>query len=323
MRKNGFRFKQGDKYGPLRERANIGFLRLKHIRNKVINRLSDNPLEEIYLDESYVHQYYASDWSWYHDEDGDGINHSIGKGHRYIIVAAGGAKGWVAGSQLVFRASDSKSEDYHTNMNNTVFIKWFTEMLLPNLRGPSLLIMDNASYHSCKQYNLNTMSKDELRDLLLDYKDKDSSIQYSNEWKKDELKSKLMPLVPKSSIIEELAEQKGHRVLWLPPYHPELNPIERMWGVAKQHVASTYNNKSDKIQLIDRMKAGLDKCTPRVWTGTVNRTMKSEKMLLGGEDEYAGMCRIIKQGQNQVHPPPADTESDSDSDMDMDSDIRH
>jgi transposase len=29
----------------------------------------------------------------------------------------------------------------------------------------------------------------------------------------------------------------GHVALHLPPYHPELNPIEKMWAVVKNWVA--------------------------------------------------------------------------------------
>lgn len=33
-------------------------------------------------------------------------------------------------------------------MNEGNFLKWFEEQLLPSLEEPSLIIMDNASYHS-------------------------------------------------------------------------------------------------------------------------------------------------------------------------------
>jgi hypothetical protein len=35
-----------------------------------------------------------------------------------------------------------------------------------------------------------------------------------------------------------LLSQYGHTVLRLPPYHPELNPIEKIWEQVKQWVAS-------------------------------------------------------------------------------------
>ena len=34
--------------------------------------------------------------------------------------------------------------------------------------------------------------------------------------------------------VEHFLHQKGHRVLFIPKYHCELNPIERVWGEAKR-----------------------------------------------------------------------------------------
>ena len=34
--------------------------------------------------------------------------------------------------------------------------------------------------------------------------------------------------------VESIASSFGHRVIFLPPYSPELNPIERCWAVLKK-----------------------------------------------------------------------------------------
>lgn len=39
------------------------------------------------------------------------------------------------------------------------------------------------------------------------------------------------------SEIERLARGKGHEVLFLPPYHPQLSPIELAWGRVKEYAA--------------------------------------------------------------------------------------
>jgi len=36
------------------------------------------------------------------------------------------------------------------------------------------------------------------------------------------------------SDIESIAEKAGHKVLWLPAYSPDLNPIERYWAKLKK-----------------------------------------------------------------------------------------
>ena len=37
----------------------------------------------------------------------------------------------------------------------------------------------------------------------------------------------------KSSEIADLLKKNGHRILWLPPYSPDLNPIEHKWAWIK------------------------------------------------------------------------------------------
>lgn len=42
----------------------------------------------------------------------------------------------------------------------------------------------------------------------------------------------------KTFIINEIITSKGFDILRLPPYHPELNPIEKIWGILKNNVTS-------------------------------------------------------------------------------------
>lgn len=57
----------------------------------------------------------------------------MSKCQRYIIVHSGGDTGFVENALLVFK-SNSKSGDYHNDMNNVNFKKWLNEKLLPNLK---------------------------------------------------------------------------------------------------------------------------------------------------------------------------------------------
>ena len=38
----------------------------------------------------------------------------------------------------------------------------------------------------------------------------------------------------KNKRIKKLLNRYGHRILWLPPYSPDLNPIERKWAEIKK-----------------------------------------------------------------------------------------
>ncbi|MGP9513944.1 transposase [Psychrobacter sp. AOP29-E1-7] len=37
----------------------------------------------------------------------------------------------------------------------------------------------------------------------------------------------------KNKRIQKLINRYSHRTLWLPPYSPDLNPIEKKWAQAK------------------------------------------------------------------------------------------
>ena len=71
----------------------------------------------------------------------------------------------------------------------------------------------------------------------------------------------LLPKVPSSSVIVmdnatfhkrkdmiEAIEEKGHTLEFLPPYSPDLNPIEHKWFVAKAF------RKRNKVSVADTFK---------------------------------------------------------------------
>ena len=46
-----------------------------------------------------------------------------------------------------------------------------------------------------------------------------------------------------SEEIVRLIESKGAKIIYLPPYSPDLNPIELMFGIYKQMLKKNYNEK--------------------------------------------------------------------------------
>lgn len=55
----------------------------------------------------------------------------------------------------------------------------------------------------------------------------------------------------RGSVVRQLIESAGARLLYLPPYSPDLNPIEEMWSKVKQHLRSVAPRSPDG--LIDAM----------------------------------------------------------------------
>lgn len=49
--------------------------------------------------------------------------------------------------------------------------------------------------------------------------------------------------------IEEMISKRGYRSIYLPPYFPELNPIENFWSTMKSYVKRTKFNDTDDLKM--------------------------------------------------------------------------
>ncbi|XP_071124012.1 CARD- and ANK-domain containing inflammasome adapter protein-like [Mytilus edulis] len=80
--------------------------------------------------------------------EGSGRSLPSGKGTRLIILDAGSSQeGLIPGVGLIFESKTSSS-DYHDEMNSEHFTEWFRDTLIPRLTPQSVVVMDNAPYHS-------------------------------------------------------------------------------------------------------------------------------------------------------------------------------
>ncbi len=117
------------------------------------NRKEGRP--QIYLDETWLNSHAAQERLWV-DVDGSGGWRRSGKCQRLIIVNAGSSIGWVPRADLVFRTK-GKTADYHDEMNSDHFLEWFEQQPLLNIPPNLLIILDNASFHSCVEDKPPTM----------------------------------------------------------------------------------------------------------------------------------------------------------------------
>jgi transposase len=53
---------------------------------------------------------------------------------------------------------------------------------------------------------------------------------------KSEFLQRVLPLRnnTKQYELEHLANERGHQVIWLPPYHSQYNPVELVWAQVKR-----------------------------------------------------------------------------------------
>jgi hypothetical protein len=95
-------------------------------------------------------QNHFTDYMWLPNDGSDTPQIPSGKGKRLIIMHAGTrSEGLIDGCDLVFLAK-SKDGDYHQEMNIFVFLDWFENQLMPAMKNPSLVVLDNANYHNVK-----------------------------------------------------------------------------------------------------------------------------------------------------------------------------
>jgi len=52
----------------------------------------------------------------------------------------------------------------------------------------------------------------------------------------------------KSQMLREMLENAGHTMIFLPPYSPDLNPIEHKWHELKQRLRSFYDDSVDFME---------------------------------------------------------------------------
>lgn len=122
-------------------------------------------------------------------------------------------------------------------MNFINYKKWLETSLIPNLPDNSVVVVDNASYHNVMSYKHPTSASRKC-DMIQWLNER--GITYDANYTKPELYNLVKLNKPKhiQYSIDGIFAKKGHTVLRLPPYHPELNPIEKIWGIVKNRVAS-------------------------------------------------------------------------------------
>jgi len=99
------------------------------------------------MDETWVHKNHHAARTW---TDGTLKSHPrvrLGKGPRLIITHAGNKDGFIPGALDIFWSNTGKA-DYHQDMDSEYFEKWFVDPFLIGLEEPSVIILDNARYHS-------------------------------------------------------------------------------------------------------------------------------------------------------------------------------
>ena len=56
--------------------------------------------------------------------------------------------------------------------------------------------------------------------------------------------------------VERFLLERGHKILWTPPYCPELQPIELFWAAGKNHVAAKFETNQTMRNVVKYLREG-------------------------------------------------------------------
>ena len=163
----------------------------------------------VYIDEMRIATSYTAKYCW-QSKDERGSFLPISRGQRLIVVHGGGCTGFVPGALLVWKATSSNG-NYHSEMNGNNFQKWFCEKHLENISVKSVIVMDNASYHSCKSETCPNSStrKADIQAWLTKH-----NIPFDKKLLRPELLALAKANKPEPQyIIDDIAKEKGHIIL--------------------------------------------------------------------------------------------------------------
>ncbi|XP_068219992.1 uncharacterized protein [Palaemon carinicauda] len=272
----GFRFRKvmsGRKF--LMERSDIVNGRNKYLREIKIYRESLNPRPEVYLDETWVNQNLSIERCWTNEDGTVGPKLKSGKGARFIMIHAGGSHGFIDGAFLMFKSKNGAKGDYHDSMDCKTFKFWFENQLLPNINNQSLIIMDNAPYHSKILNKVPTISNKKCQ--ILQWLES-NKIDHDPAITKLEL-LKICKLHKEREIyeIDQIAANHGHKVLRLPPYHCMFNPIELIWAQVKTEIKKGNSHSSQSLKNVEKItQEAINHVTPHHWQNAMRHVRKIE-----------------------------------------------
>ncbi|XP_050501612.1 uncharacterized protein LOC126881397 isoform X3 [Diabrotica virgifera virgifera] len=276
IKKMGFKFKKINKRQAIME------------SQRTVNR-RNMYLEEITKYRQENRRIYYLDETWYDTHDTvkkgwtDGSSMCIpempaNKGLRLIIVHCGGSEGWVPNAlKLCGKKMEDCNVDYHKNMEADIFEDWFENSLIPNLEKNSVIVLDNASYHSRQLTKIpNTSSKKaDLQNFLME-----NDLYFEDFYTKKQLIEVLhTKQFRKLYALESIAEKHGHTILRLPPYFCVFNPIELIWGQLKPSIRRS--NKFPKFdkKVIEIIKKEVANITKVDWQKRIAKVIQSGRIL--------------------------------------------
>ena len=80
-------------------------------------------------------------------------------------------------------------------------------------------------------------------------------------------------------MVEKMAKDAGHELLYSPPHYSDLEPIETVWAIVKGKVGRQYDSKTTMKDVNQRLNAAFDDLTTKQVRGCIKKAVNKLKKL--------------------------------------------
>jgi transposase len=298
--KMGFKYKTINKRQAIMESQRLREWRYRFLI--AIRQYRDENRQIIYLDETWFDTHDTAKKGWSDSSRNCNTKAPSNKGKRITIIHAGSENGFVPNCLLLSAKNIADSSlDYHQDTDAQLFENWFEYQLLKNIPKNSVIVMDNASYHSRQVVKLpsSNSTKAEIKNFMLD-----NNIYFEETYTKRDLLEVLKAFkINKEYVCDKLAMENGHTVLRLPPYYCVFNPIEHIWHQLKSNVRRNNTSPTLNTSVVELIKSVVNDITADSWKNSIQHVIKVE-------NSYVSM-------NTNVLPLIINLDNDSDSETEL------
>jgi len=218
--------------------------------------------------------------------------------------------GLVPGASLVFKGKN-KTSDYHCEMNSAVWLKWLQDQVLPKIGG-GVLVVDRAPYHMKLSEESRPANSSMKKSQLADWLEEHDAAQtnWPPTWRQAKTVAHVRAQAAKHRptpryLVQDLAEEFDVSIISCPVAHPELNPIEMVWGTVK--VALRYANVAFNLtRLQELVDVEFNKMSAAIWA-------KNEDHAISMEDHFMDIAAMRVEVEDRADEMDIELE-DADSD---------
>jgi transposase len=232
-----------------------------------------------YLHETWFDTHEVISRGWVDNSDRCFLETPPRRGKHLIILNARNEDGWIPNCLLISAKNIASGKaDYHCDMDAALFEKWFSEQLIPNLPTKSVIVVDNASYHSRQLDKVPTKSS--RKTDMLDYMAR-KGLPIPEKATRPEL----FTIIKENNngkvyFIDDLAAKYGHTVLRLPPNYCVLNPIEKVWSQLKHKIRKVNNTPNLGESVLPATRESVDEIDSVLWSACIRHFIDVENSYL-------------------------------------------